>query len=724
MVSKALTTLLIAVALAPIRADTTDANSNPVRRVVSLLQGMAKKVAAEGAKEEELYDKFMCYCKTSGGDLQAGISASTAKVPSLQSDIEESTSSLKQTKLDLKSHQEDRAAAKAAMSEAETQRSTENVKYVAEADEYKGYISALDGAIPAITKGMSGAFIQSQVGLALRKAVASSEQATDYDKDIVTSFLSGSAGSSNGYVPKGGEIVGILRTMNTDFKKSLKEVEDEEAGQVKTFGELMAAKNKQVLALTANIEKKSVLVGELQVSIVMMKNDLTETEAGLIADQKFAADLGKSCDTKKAEMDERVKTRGDELLAIQETIKILNDDDALELFKKTLPSSSLLQVETNSKKVAAKVLRMVKKLRASVTGPQPQLDLLAMALSGHGVDFSKVIKMIDDMVSLLKSEQVDDDSKKEYCELQLDRAEDKAKELQGKVEDLTTSIEEKEALIKTSIEEIKVLADGIKKLDKSVSDATYQRKSEHDEFVELLSSDNAAKELLAFAKNRLNKFYNPKLYKAAPKRELTEEEKIFVANGGTLAPTDAPGGIAGTGVTAFVQIRAHNSHKDAPAPPPGTWNGAVKKSEENSGVIAMIDLLIRDLDKELTEAQTEEDNSQKEYEDMMNDSAKKRAADSKAIAAKESAKAEAEDGKVAAEASKMAEFKELTATKQYEKQLHSECDWLQQNFDLRKTMRAEEMDNLKQAKAVLSGADFSLLQSKAQAAPPRHLRGA
>jgi len=103
---------------------------------------------------------------------------------------------------------------------------------------------------------------------------------------------------------------------------------------------------------------------------------------------------------------------------------------------------------------------------------------------------------------------------------------------------------------------------------------------------------------------------------------------------------------------------------------------------------------------------------------MMDDSAKKRAADTKAISVKESAKAEAETGKVADEESKTAEFKELTATKQYEGQLHAECDWLIQNFDLRKSMRAEEMDNLKQAKAVLSGADFSFIQTQ-----PRQLRG-
>merc|ERR1719265_643802 len=138
----------------------------------------------------------------------------------------------------------------------------------------------------------------------------------------------------------------------------------------------------------------------------------------------------------------------------------------------------------------------------------------------------------------------------------------------------------------------------------------------------------------------------------------------------------------------------------------------------------MIDLLVRDLDKEMTEAEAEENDAQKDYEEMMNDSAKKRAADTKAMAAKEAAKAEAEEGKVAAEESKMSEFKELTATKQYEGQLHSECDWLMQNFDLRKSMRGEEMDNLKQAKAVLSGADFSLLQSATLPVESRQLRGA
>merc|ERR1719161_2186737 len=136
------------------------------------------------------------------------------------------------------------------------------------------------------------------------------------------------------------------------------------------------------------------------------------------------------------------------------------------------------------------------------------------------------------------------------------------------------------------------LEEGIKALDKSVAEATEQRKEENAEYTELMASDGAAKEILGFAKNRLNKFYNPKLYKAPPKRKLSEEERITVNMGGTLAPTAAP--------AALVQSKA------APPPPPETAAAFSKKSEESNGVIAMIDLMVKDLTKEMTEAKAEE----------------------------------------------------------------------------------------------------------------------
>merc|ERR1719382_1042711 len=239
------------------------------------------------------------------------------------------------------------------------------------------------------------------------------------------------------------------------------------------------------------------------------------------------------------------------------------------------------------------------------------------------------------MVSVLKAEQQSDDDKKEYCDTQFDLSDDKKKSLERSVANLEKAIEKGKERIKALAEEIKALSDGIVALDKSVAEATEQRKEENEDFTELMANDAAAKELLGFAKNRLNKFYNPKLYKAPPKRKLSEEDQITVNMGGTLAPTAAPGGIAGTGIDL--------AQTGAAPPPPPEANLAYKKSgEESGGVLAMIDLLVADLDKEIQVMELEEKDAQKEYEVFMSDSSEKRALDSKAITDKSAAKASTE----------------------------------------------------------------------------------
>merc|ERR1719174_470463 len=283
-----------------------------------------------------------------------------------------------------------------------------------------------------------------------------------------------------------------------------------------------------------------------------------------------------------------------------------------------------------------------------------RLELISTALHSGKVTFEKVIKMIDDMVVLLGDEQVADDKKKAYCEAELDKSEDELKELEHKIEDLEKAIEEAKGAVETLAAEIEALEDGIKALDKAVAEATEQRKEDHEEYVETMAADNAAKDIIGIAKNRMNKFYNPKLYKAPPKRELSEEERITLNMGGTLAPTAAPGGIAGTGVTAFAQSRV------APPPPPETFGAYAKKGEESGGVIGMLDMMVADLDKEITETEVEEKENQKEYETFMGDSAEKRANDAKSIEDKEAAKADLEATNIAAGEEKAAKTKEAT----------------------------------------------------------------
>merc|ERR1719230_1806670 len=143
---------------------------------------------------------------------------------------------------------------------------------------------------------------------------------------------------------------------------------------------------------------------------------------------------------------------------------------------------------------------------------------------------------------------------KAYCDSELDKSDDKKKALDHAISDLETEIADIEESIATLKAEIEALDDGIRALDKQVSEATEQRKEEHESFVSEQAANQAALDLLAFATNRLNKFYNPKLYKAPPKRALSEAERITVNNGGPLAPTAAPGGIAGTGIGAAFML--------------------------------------------------------------------------------------------------------------------------------------------------------------------------
>merc|ERR1719388_366541 len=314
------------------------------------------------------------------------------------------------------------------------------------------------------------------------------------------------------------------------------------------------------------------------------------------------------------------------------------------------------------------------------------------------------------MVATLKKEQQDDDEKKEYCAKQFDMTDDKKKGLERAVADLETVIEEAKDGISTTKDEVKALTDGIKALDKSVASATDTRKQENEEFTQLMASDSAAKEIWGFAKNRLNKFYNPSLYKAPPKRQLSDEDRATLAAGGTLAPTAAPGGIAGTGVTVLAAVSEHGVAK--PPPPPEAPGAYKKKSGESGGVIAMIDLLVKDLDKEMTVAKTEEKDAQADYEQMMKDSAAKRADDSKSLADKEGALADMQAALQRDTDAKASTTKELGATLQYIQSLHNECDWLLKYFDVRKEARTSEIDAIGKAKAVLNGADFSLVQMK------------
>jgi len=554
--------------------------------------------------------------------------------------------------------------------------------------------------------------LQTSAASLVRQYAMEKANMDDATRQELLVFLSGS--QTEGYIPRTGEIIGILKQMDDEMAGDLKEATDTENTAIQNYEALMSSKTKEVNTLQAQIEEEMTRSGELGVAVTEAYNDVEDTKEALAEDEAFLAELNKSCATKTAEWEVIKATRAEELLALAETIKVLNDDDALELFKKTLPSasSSFVQIKVSSALMRKQALALLK-AKAHSSQRRPQLDLIEMALQGKQMGFEKVISMIDEMVVNLKKEQEGDDSLKAYCDKEFDESDDKKKMLELSIHDSETAIEELEGAIAQLTADIEALEDGIKALDKSVAEATDMRKQEHSDYEELMASDTNAKEVLLWAKNRLNKFYNPKLYKPPPKRVLSAEDSIVVDMGGTLAPTAPPGGVAGTGI-GLVQVHMHKRSKAAPPPPPETFGAYSKKTESSAGVIGMIDLLVKDLDKEMQESTVSEKDAQADYETMMADAAAKRAADSKSMTEKEAAKAEAEEALEAEKEKKAATTKTLMETLTYIKDLHIECDWLLKYYDVRKEARASEVDALGKAKAVLSGADFSLMQRGSQ----------
>jgi len=263
--------------------------ANPIRKVVTMLQSMQAKVQEEGEKELALYDKYMCYCKTAGGDLQASIAAAGDSISELGNKIKAAEEQKVVLEEELKTAQTDRTAAKAAMAEATAIREKEAAAFAAEKAAADKDIAAIVKAVAALEKGMAGAFLQTDAAQVLKGIILSKRDSLMDDRQDLLAFLSNSQGAD--YAPQSGQITGILKTMGDEMAAGLAAATKAEEAAIAIYEKLMAAKKKEILALTKEIETKLTRIGDLGVEIAQMKNDLGDTEEALIEDKKFLANL-------------------------------------------------------------------------------------------------------------------------------------------------------------------------------------------------------------------------------------------------------------------------------------------------------------------------------------------------------------------------------------------------------------------------------------------------
>merc|ERR1719160_1732573 len=410
------------------------------------------------------------------------------------------------------------------------------------------------------------------------------------------------------------QILGILQQMRDNFKEDLAASTKTEEDAEKTYNELKAAKEKQIAALESELREKTTRVSTQKGTLAETQENHEDTSAALEADENFLIELKENCKAKQGEFDQNAVERSNEVKAIGEAIKILNDDTALDLFKSTLPGTAetetppaflQLRVKHDPARVTAAAREIQRAARglsahdmASVTLVQLQLRRAAQAPD----QFAPVKKMITDMVSTLLKEQEDDTKQKDFCAKAIPQAGvDKANIQQG-LDDKVRAMDEMKTELTSIAQKIEVLSSEIAELDAAVQKSTEQRKEENSFHTTAMAENAMAMQLLNKAKAKLTAVYAEK---AEP--SLLEVRRVD-SKSDPDAQINAMLGlsflqVSEKGEDMLSQSLAALSGTEPPPPPEATSYS--KKTGAGLGIVGLMSELISDLKLEGQKAQME-----------------------------------------------------------------------------------------------------------------------
>jgi hypothetical protein len=637
-----------------------EAGAGPVTKVVNLLKDMQKQLEKEAEEDEVIYEKMVCWCNTNDKEKTKSIKEAEVRIDDLTHSIEEGTGKSAQLNTEIGNLKKEIAANQNALDKASAMRTKELAEFTAEEKDVIQSISSLKAAITVLSKHHGGASLlqtsMSQLSTAAnivktvmeKNAAALEGVLTKSQKKKVVAF----AQDQSKYAPASGEIFGIMKAMKESFEANLANSRKDESQGVHDFTELKASKEEEIAAGTEQSEAKTQELAKTDEQLAQDKMDLDDTTASLAADEKFLMNLKETCAMTDAEYEQRVKERQIEIEGVGKALEILTSDDAHDLFTKTF---SLVQMKSTSK---SKRRQDAAKLLADIAKKTNNPRLSALAVHVRLDAFKKVIKAIDDMIAELMKEKKDEIAHRDYCienlnnnERNTERKDREKKDVLALIDDLTVTIE-------TLTKEIETLKSEISEMQLQLKHAGEDRELENKDFQAVVADQRATQDLLKSALDVLKPIYAKK-------------------------------------AMALVQKQA---------PPPGFK--AHKKNEHGGGVLGMLQSCIDDAKNLETEAIRSEEEAQKAYEDFVKESNGSIESKTKEIANKSELKAQAEDDKIAAEESRDNILLDLEQLNNEAGDLHKACDFVLKNFDIRQTARDEEVEALKQAKAILSGAKF------------------
>jgi len=635
----------------------------PVTRVINLLKDMQKQLEKEAKDDQEVYDKVTCWCETNGKEKSKAVDVAEQRTAQLSSTIEELTAHSSELKTDIQKVKEDIAANQQALGKATAIREEESSQFTAEEKDMLQSITALKNAIVVLNKHHS----LSQESMLDVQEVVDHLRAKHSDmlmgvispseRQTLTGFLQQPGYQS--YSSQSGEIFGILKQMQETFEANLTQSQKDELVAHESYSELKSAKQAEIQAGQDQWDNKSSELADVDEKNAQAKQDMEDTRNALTADQQFLMDLRKRCRETDAEFAERTQARQEEIQAVGETIGILSNDDAHDMFSKTL---NFLETVSDRRKEAAMILR-----KAAQKSRNPELAALASTMQLDA--FTKVKKAIDDMVAALQKEKQDEIKHRDWCngefnqnERQTTQGQRTKDDFEGKIADLTQTIT-------TSGDDIQNLNAEVAEMRVQMKRASEDRAAENKEFQQTVSDQRATQQILQKALVRLQQVYANK--------------------------------------EGFMQVGKEDPVPGAAAPPPPEGFKSYNKNAGAGGVMGMIQTIISDAKRMESEATKGEQDAQAAYEDFVKDSNAAIAQRSRDIVNKTEDKAQAEQDKSAADGGLKATMSELEQLNSYNGELHKSCDFVVKNFEIRQTARDQEVEALRQAKAILSGADFA-----------------
>jgi len=636
--------LLAVVGAASLTVDVAN-GERPVTKVVNLLKDMKAQVEKEGETDQALFDEFKCWCETYDKEKTKAIADAEQSITDLTATIEECTAKAAELTTDTEKQTKDVAEKTKAVEEATAIREKESSEFSNDEKDLSQSIGGLGGAVKALGAA-HGEFAQESFLQAKQVLNRHLHKLLPEQESTVLSFL------QQRQEPASGAIFGILKGMKESFESNLATSQKDESTAQSEFGSLKSAKNKEVDAANSQIDANEAELAENNVKLSNSKQSLEDTRAALAADTAFLADLKSKCSTMDEQWEARQKMRNDEITSIAETIKILTDDEAHDTFSRSVgfvQVRSLMRTENGLRKRVASFLRS-----QNMQLQSPRLALLAVSVMSD--PFAKMKENIDKLVAGLEKTQQEEVEERDFCIDELNKNEDQTTDAKNKKDDLEQKIEDLKSAIDAAKEAIAAAKKEIFESQVAMKQAGINREKQNKEFQMTVADQRATQTILTKALDRLKQFY--------------EKEGLFLQQ----------------------------------APPAPAGFGEYKKAGGATGALGLLEMIIKESKGTERKAQEDEQEAQGDYESFMKDSTASLNALSAEITDKTEELAKADGELTMAETDLKNTVTDIGNLAEYNNRLHQDCDYLMDNFKVRQTGRAAEIESLKEAKAIFSGA--------------------